>query len=179
VLSLVGGWVGLPFMKGGNPFERWLAPVFEAEPMGALLGTSSTFVRAPVLSPLTEWLLVATSGAGVSVLGIFMAYRAYVADPTLATRLRERWAGAYRALLNKYWVDELYDRIAVEPIYRGSLRLWRFWDEKVVDGAVNGIAYLIEGVSAMLRLLQTGFVGTYALFIAVGAAALIFHFLRH
>ena len=107
-----------------------------------------------------------------------MAYRAYLADPTLATRLRERWEGVYRVLLNKYWVDELYDRAVVNPIHRASERLWRFWDEKIVDGAVNGVAYLLEGVSAMLRLLQTGFVGTYALFIAVGAAALILHFLR-
>jgi NADH-quinone oxidoreductase subunit L len=183
VLSLIGGWVGLPFQKGGNLLERWLAPVFEAEPVGALLGApgahAATHATAQVLSPFAEWVLVAVSGAGVSVLGIFFAYRAYVADPTLATRLRERWAGVHRALLNKYWVDELYDRIAVTPIYLASVRLWRFWDEKIVDGAVNGVAYLFEGVSAMLRLLQTGFVGTYALFIAVGAAALILHFLRH
>jgi NADH-quinone oxidoreductase subunit L len=178
-LSLGGGWIGLPLIPGGHPLERWLAPVFEPEPIGALLGEPAARATAhAALSPLAEWVLVAVSGAGLAVIGIWMAYRAYLQDPGLATRLRERWTGVHRALLNKYWVDELYDRMAVHPIYRGSLRLWRFWDEKVVDGAVNGVAYLLEGVSAMLRLLQTGFVGTYALFIAVGAAALIFHFLR-
>jgi NADH-quinone oxidoreductase subunit L len=58
-------------------------------------------------------------------------------------------------------------------------RFWRFWDTKVVDGTVNGVAYTFEGLSAVLRLFQTGLVGTYALFITLGVAALIAHFLRH
>jgi len=101
-----------------------------------------------------------------------------VQKPDLATRLQQRLAFLHRVWLNKYWVDELYDRIVVSPIHRASERLWQFWDVKVVDGAVNGVAYVFEGASAVLRLAQTGFVGTYALFIAVGAAALVLHFLR-
>jgi NADH-quinone oxidoreductase subunit L len=73
----------------------------------------------------------------------------------------------------------LYDAIAVRPVVNASQWLWRFWDTKIVDGAVNGVAATFEGVSAVLRLVQTGFVGTYALFITLGVAALILHFLRH
>ena len=73
---------------------------------------------------------------------------------------------------------EFYGAIAVNPIYQASMRLWRFWDEKVVDGIVNGVGYFLEGVSALLRLFQTGYVGTYALFIALGVLALFLHFLR-
>ena len=75
-------------------------------------------------------------------------------------------------------MDELYDRIAVRPVVHASMRLWKFWDEKIVDGAVNGVAYVIEGLSAGLRLFQTGFVGTYALFFTLGVLALILHFLK-
>jgi hypothetical protein len=51
-------------------------------------------------------------------------------------------------------------------------------DAKVVDGMVNGVGYALEGGSAVLRVFQTGFVGTYALWITLGVTALFLHFLR-
>ncbi len=187
-LSVVGGWIGMPFQPGGHPFERWLRPVFEASPIGEALGALSGTPAAGAAGthaagahptgPAVEWILLVLSVAVVG-LGIFLAFRAYLKEPALATRLQERWAGVHRTLLNKYWVDELYDAAVVAPAYRASRRLWTFWDEKIVDGAVNGVGYTVEGFSAVLRLLQTGFVGTYALFITLGVAALILHFLRH
>jgi NADH-quinone oxidoreductase subunit L len=57
--------------------------------------------------------------------------------------------------------------------------LWRFWDEKIVDGIVNGVGRVFEGGSAILRLFQTGFVGTYAMFFALGVLALLLYFVRH
>ena len=81
-------------------------------------------------------------------------------------------------LVHKYWVDEGLDALVVMPLYRASQRLWRLWDEKIVDGAVNGVGFLFEGFSVGLRLFQTGFVGTYALFLTLGAVALLLHFLR-
>ncbi len=167
-LSVVGGLVGVPMMEGGHPFERWLAPVFEtgahAEP------------NAP-MSPPVEWMLIALS-VGVAVAGIVLALRSYLWTPEMATRLRERLALVHKAWANKYWVDELYDAVVVRPIHATSVRLWRFWDEKVVDGTVNGVGYTVEGFSAVLRLFQTGFVGTYALFLTLGVVALLIHFLR-
>jgi NADH-quinone oxidoreductase subunit L len=171
VLSVVGGWVGLPFQEGGHLLGRWLAPVFESEPGAAQLAMEHT------MSPMMEWFLIELS-VGAALLGIVLAFRAYLRDPALSGRLRERFAAFHAAVFNKYWVDELYDRTVVQPIHGASERLWRFWDVKILDGAVNGVAYLFEGASALLRLFQTGFVGTYALFIAVGAAALVLHFLR-
>jgi NADH-quinone oxidoreductase subunit L len=110
--------------------------------------------------------------------GIAVAFRATCSRPELATALRERLAGVHQLLLNKYWVDELYDATIVRPTLAISNWFWRFWDTKIIDGFVNGMAYTVEGVSAVLRLVQTGFVGTYALFITLGVAALILHFLR-
>jgi NADH-quinone oxidoreductase subunit L len=167
-LSAVGGLVGPPMQSGGHAFERWLKPVFEHEGSPA----------APVLAPATEWILILLSVA-VAAAGILAAFRVYLRLPALGTRLRERWAAFHTLVFHKYFVDELYDAIAVTPIFRAAQALWRFWDVKVVDGAVNGVAYVLEGVSAGLRLLQTGTVGTYALFFTVGVVALFWHFLRH
>ena len=171
VLTVVGGWIGLPMMEGGHPFARWLRPVFE----GGAAGHGAEHVE---LSHQTEWLLIAISvAAGVS--GILAAFQFYLRRPGAATELQARFVRLYRLLLNKYWVDELYDAVIVRPFGRLAQWLWRFWDEGIVDGTVNGVAYVFEGASAVMRLFQTGFVGTYALFFTIGVAALLLHLLRH
>jgi len=110
--------------------------------------------------------------------GIGLGFLFYIKSPQLADVWAARLAPLYKASYNKYWIDELYDAIVVRPVLASSMRLWTFWDEKIVDGAVNGVAYVIEGLSAGLRLFQTGFVGTYALFFTLGVLALILHFLK-
>jgi NADH-quinone oxidoreductase subunit L len=125
-----------------------------------------------------EWLLIAISVLAAAI-GILFALRAYLQSPSIATRLQQGFGGAHRLLLNKYWVDELYDTTVVRPIHGFSKVLWRFWDEKVVDGIVNGVGVTFEALCAVLRVFQTGFVGTYATFFALGVLALIFHFVRH
>ncbi len=167
VLSVVGGLVGPPMIEGGHPFARWLAPVFGGER-----------AHAHHLPESTEWMLIVVSVVA-ALAGIAVAFQLYLRTPGAATRLREQWSGVHRALLNKYWIDELYERLAVRPIYHLSLWFWRFWDRVIVDGMVNGVGYTLEGASALLRMFQTGFVGTYALFFTLGVAALLFHLLRH
>jgi len=169
-LSVVGGLVGPPMIEGGNPFQRWLAPVFEH-------GGHGGHDAHHAVSRTTEILLILLSVA-VAAAGIALAFRAYLQTPALATSLRERFAGAHRLLLNKWWVDELYDAVAVRPVMAIANAFWRFWDTKVVDGTVNGVAATLEGASAILRLFQTGFVGTYALFLTLGVVALLLHILR-
>jgi len=163
VLSVVGGFVGPPLQEGGHFFARWLAPVFE--------GGHETEVSAA-----TEWSLIAISVV-VAVLGVALAFRVYGkrAEEPLARSAPK----IYDTLVHKYWVDELYDLAVVRTVYRMSRRLWTFWDEKVVDGAVNGVGRVFESGWAVLRLFQTGFVGTYALFFTLGVAVLLLHFLRH
>ncbi|HEY2955888.1 MAG TPA: NADH-quinone oxidoreductase subunit L [Candidatus Eisenbacteria bacterium] len=168
LLSVVGGWIGVgaPFREGESLFARWLAPVFEGAREAA---------HAP-LSAGAEWALVGASVA-VAVAGLGLAFAFY--GRSTAEPLERAAPRLYATLVHKYWVDELYDRAVVRTVYSLSQRLWTFWDEKVVDGAVNGIAYLMEGTSALLRLFQTGFVGTYALFFTLGVVVLLLHFLRH
>ncbi len=165
-LSLAGGLVGMPFQEGGHAFARWLAPVFE----------SGHGAAHHEISARVEWLLIALS-VGAAGLGIALAFRTY-ASAGAEEPLARGFPAAHRALFHKYWVDEFYDRTVVRPVVWAADRFWKFWDEKIVDGTVNGVGYVFEGTSAILRLFQTGFVGTYALFFTIGVAALLFHFLR-
>ncbi len=171
VLSVVGGLVGIgaPFVEGESLITRWLEPVMS--------GGGVEPVPVHEISASLEWGLMGVSVL-VAIIGITMAFRAYLQSPSIATNLRARLSGVHSALLNKYWVDEFYDAIAVTPIYRASVALWKFWDEKIVDGTVNLVGYVAEGFSAVLKLFQTGYVGTYALWLALGVLALLLHFLR-
>jgi len=108
-----------------------------------------------------------------------MAFRMYLQRPEAATAMRERFAGVHDTLLHKYRVDEFYAATVVRPLMGLANGFWKFWDVKIVDGAVNGAAYVLEFASALMRLPQNGFVGTYALALTIGVAALLLHFLRH
>ena len=168
VLSVVGGYVGMPFQEGGHPLERWLHPVLAA---GGHAAAHHEVSRG------TEWTLIFIS-VGVAVFGLVMGLFAYLWNPGFATGLRNAFAGVHRLLENKYWIDELYDAVIVRPFVAISEWMWRFWDAKVVDGIVNGVGTTLEGGSAILKLFQNGYVGTYALFLTLGVIALFFHFLR-
>jgi NADH-quinone oxidoreductase subunit L len=168
VLSVVGGYVGMPFQEGGHAFAKWLHPVLAAGGHGA---AHHEVPRS------TEWMLIVAS-VGVAGIGLLTALFAYLWNPGVATGLRNAFAGLHRLLENKYWVDEVYDAIVVRPFVAISEWMWRFWDAKVVDGIVNGVGTTLEGGSAILKLFQNGYVGTYALFITLGVIALFIHFLR-
>jgi len=180
VLSAIGGLLGPPMIEGGHAFARWLAPVFASGVEAAGHGAEAAGHGAAAghhLPVATEWMLIAMSVVA-GIVGIVLALRFYLQQPQVATALQQRWSGVHRMLLNKYWVDELYDRTVVSPIHAMSRRLWTFWDTKIVDGIVNGVGHTLEGVSAVLRLVQTGFVGTYAMGFAIGVLVLLYYFAR-
>ena len=79
----------------------------------------------------------------------------------------------YRIVLNKYYVDEIYDALFVQPIYRASLWCARVFDLKVIDALVNGVGSAIVGWALGLRRIQTGFVMNYALGMLLGAVAVV------
>jgi len=82
-----------------------------------------------------------------------------------------------RLLENKYYVDEAYDAVIINPIKVGSREgLWKIFDVKVVDGLVNGLARATSGVGDIARRLQAGFVRGYAAVILLGALLLIGYF---
>jgi NADH-quinone oxidoreductase subunit L len=158
VLSAVGGLVGIH-----HGFEHFLEPVFGSEFPTAITEGSGN----------TEWLLM-----GISVLfsfaGLILAYVLYVSKPYLPDKVAAKLNGFYEAVLNKYYVDEIYAKIFVKPLIDGSTRiLWQGIDRKVIDDTVNNAADGARHVSDEVRHMQSGNIRSYAGWIASGAAVVI------
>ena len=166
VLSVVGGWVQIPLVAGGQRLDHFLEPVFADIAHVAGAGAHGA-AGAHAHEAGIEIALMVVSLA-VAVAGILTAHRFYVVDPSAPARLAERARGTYRLLFNKYWVDEIYDAKIVQPILRASNRLWRGFDAAVIDGAVNGIGREIERAAGLLRQAQTGAVQVYAIILTLG-----------
>jgi NADH-quinone oxidoreductase subunit L len=109
----------------------------------------------------------------VALGGIFVAYLTYMRGSISARALAEQYQGVYRFLLNKWYLDELYDAVIVKPLKAFSMFLWRIVDVGIIDAAVNGVAYGIGALSQRVRHVQTGLVANYALAIALGMVILL------
>lgn len=114
-----------------------------------------------------------TAATLVGLLGIGAAYYVYVLNPGLPDRLAQRWRAAYELSLNKWYVDEAYDRSFVQPTMSAAHGLWRHVDVKVIDGAVNGIARAIAWGGWFMRLTQSGETQHYAMGMALGAVVIL------
>ena len=109
----------------------------------------------------------------VALLGVFVAYVMYLGRPALPARLAERVPWAYQASLRKMYMDEVYEVAPIRSTIAFSQWLWTAVDVKVIDGAVNGLAWVWERFGTALRPLQTGRVQNYAFGIFAGMVALL------
>ena len=157
-LAVVGGLLNLPAVLS---LEHWLEPVF------ADVKVAETAANLP----LELGLLVV--GALVAGLGIWLAYQAYVVQPQLPEQTAKRYDLAYRFLQAKWYVDELYMQMIVVPLRDLAGWLDATFDQRGIDGAVNGIARGLGAMGQGVRQLQTGLVGTYALAIVMGVVAVV------
>jgi len=170
ILAVIGGFVNIPLLAGGQRLDAWLEPVFAD--LARVMGPTAHAAAAEGHSAGLEIVFMAISLA-VALAGIFLARRFYVTDPSLPHRLAESARGFYRTLWEKYRIDELYDRTVVQPIVRGSERLWHGFDAAVIDGAVNGVGKQIERGAGLLRAAQTGYVQFYALILTLGLVVVL------
>jgi NADH-quinone oxidoreductase subunit L len=116
--------------------------------------------------------------SAIAVIGIGLAAFIWLKRRDIADAMARRYAGVHRLLLNKYYVDEVYDATVVQPIRIASQEgLWRGLDVQVVDGAVNGTGALVAAGSTLLRRLQTGSVRTYAGSMFVGVVVILGYYL--
>jgi NADH-quinone oxidoreductase subunit L len=160
LLSIVGGLVGI-----GNRFEHFLEPVFGSGVAAEAAGEAA--------SHGTELLLMGVSVA-VAFLGLIVAYVLYISKPYLPQKIADGLNGFYTAVLNKYYVDELYARLFVKPLIDGSTTiLWQGVDRKVIDDTVNNAADGARHVSDEVRHMQSGNLRSYAGWIAAGSAVVI------
>ncbi len=114
----------------------------------------------------------------IAVLGIGLAAFLWLKNPQIPASMAARFPGLHRLLLNKYYVDEMYDAAIVHPIQAASTHgLWKVADARIIDGAVNVTGYLVAGVSAVLRLFQTGSVRSYAASTFVGVVLILGYYL--
>ncbi len=172
VLSVVGGIVGVPAsLGGGNAIEHWLEPVFRP--------ALDRLPHAGAENHALEYVLMAMS-VGVALAGIFIARSWYLKKKEVPETLSHKVRWAYTTLLNKYYVDEIYDAAVVKPIVTGSEKLlWRVVDVHMIDWTVNAIARVTAVVGRTVRLVQTGFIQSYALVFLVGVVAILAWILAH
>ncbi len=169
VLSVIGGWIGLPpFLAealglGSGPswIERFLAP--------AVSGTAA--VEHAGLDAFTELILTALS-VGAALVGVLAAALVYLARTPSPELLASTFRVPYTVLLNKWYVDELYQALIAHPGARLASFLAAF-DLGVIDGTVNGVARLARGTGSVLRQLQSGYVRGYAVTMLIGAFAVL------
>jgi NADH-quinone oxidoreductase subunit L len=166
-LSAVAGFVGVPSsLGGGNRIEKFLTPE-----------TNQTEAQSTDTSG-TELLLMAAS-IGAALAGALTAYLFYYARPELPEQFAAKAHAMYSILMNKYYVDEIYDAVIVMPVVQTSREfLWKFVDVSIIDGAVNGVGQAVRGSAGGLRRMQSGYVRTYAGWILLGGVLVVVWFLR-
>ena len=106
--------------------------------------------------------------------GFVLAYCFYLKWPQLPKGLAERHPALYQFLLNKWYFDELYDRIFVRPARWLGHFLWKKGDGMVIDGfGPDGVSALVLKVTSRVVKLQTGFVYHYAFAMLLGVAGFV------
>ena len=107
--------------------------------------------------------------------GIALAWLFYVAKPGLPDQVIATFSGLYKLIYNKYFVDEIYAAVVVNPVVSGSREvLWKGVDVAVIDGAVNGVGTQARGIGGVLKRLQSGNIRSYAAWVLLGSVVLLF-----
>jgi len=192
VLSIVGGWIGWPHFLGGvNHFETWLEPVFAggghhavaaaghhaATAAGHVADAGHAVENAHAHDTQLEWTLMFGASA-IALLGMFCGWFIYSKRPGIADSSRKAAGGfGYRLLLNKYYVDELYENMFIRPGHGLSKRiLWKWIDTGLIDGLlVNGSAIAVAITGSLMRLLHNGQIRFYAYMFAVGVTVFVLY----
>jgi NADH-quinone oxidoreductase subunit L len=157
IASAVGGFVAIP---------HFLEPMLPLPAVAAELHHFET--------PLIVVSVV------IALAGIGGALLVFGGGLERASRLRERFAGLYRLLYNKYWIDELYDAAIGRPLVWLSDRVFlRLGDRLLIDGSLNGLAGLARRSAGALGRVQTGNLHFYAFLVLLGLCAALAWSWRH
>jgi NADH-quinone oxidoreductase subunit L len=161
--AALAGYIGIPHLSA---IEHWLEPVFHVG-QAAAEGAKESGAANPI-----EWVLLAVS-ALVAIGGAGFAYYIYIVKTDIPAKVRESLGWFAKLVENKYYVDEAYNAVIVNPLRDLGGWLAGTFDKRGLDGAINGIAGITGWLGGQARRLQTGLVGLYALSILFGAVALV------
>ncbi|NYF80212.1 NADH-quinone oxidoreductase subunit L [Granulicella arctica] len=164
ILSVIGGWVGVPAALGGhNEIEHFLEPVFSTgSPVAEIAGSNGLELTLAAVSVLT------------ALLGLFVAYWLYVKNPGSSTAIARKARPVYKLLENKFYIDEIYQAVIVFPLTAGTrVLLSGIVDWGIVDGSGKLAGATTRGLSTLTRRVQSGNIRSYAGWLALGAAAVL------
>lgn len=165
LLSVIGGWVGIPAALGGNnQLEHFLNPVF------------TTGVDTESLVTVGHGLELALAAISVMVAfaGFYIAYIFYYKKPGTAATFAEKNKAAYTLVWNKYWVDEIYSSFLIAPLLMFThVVLELMIDRGIVDGTGVAAGATTRGLAWIERKQISGNIRSYAGWLAIGAAAVI------
>lgn len=156
VLSIIGGFVGVPeaIMAGGDKLTNFLSSVITE--------------HKHEVSHSTEYLLMALSTGLVILTIIFAWYR-------FKNYRSKEESGFGKVLENKWYVDELYDKVIAKPLNSFAGFLNNVFEKYIIDGVVNGVGKAVNYGSRQLRLLQSGQVGSYVLLMVLSILLLLLY----
>ncbi|HEY1014101.1 MAG TPA: NADH-quinone oxidoreductase subunit L [Herpetosiphonaceae bacterium] len=159
VLTVLAGAINLP---GSHALDHWLEPITRSEP-GAFHINLALIVTV----------LAVASGA----LGYYYYSRSLRKFKPSEKDPLHRWGGVfYEIAEDKWYVDDLYNGLIVKPFKAIARFLGSFFDGVIIDGMVNGSAWVVGRTGRGLRGLQSGYVRSYALMFLVGVIAVIGYF---
>jgi len=158
--AVVAGYAGLSMVEAGGAFwDGSIVVLAEHDPLEAAHHAPFWVKIAPVVLALG---------------GIAIAYLLYIRRTALPGRLAARAHGVYLFLLNKWYFDELYERIFVAPAKRLGYGLWKSGDGELIDGVgPNGVAAAVVDLARRAGRLQSGYIYHYAFAMLIGVAAFV------
>ncbi len=182
ILSVVGGYVGVPHLLGGeNRIEKWLEPVFGAHKPAAMHAGGIDIVGNAYASAEGAGHAAGSSAEGtlmvmaivIAFIGIFVAYLFYIKNPELPKKFVAKWHGLFHVVHNKYFVDEFYGFIFVKGLFKLGAFCKNFVDEVIIDGTINAVVSLLDIVGSVIRRIQSGIMEGYAFAMIVGAIIVV------
>jgi NADH-quinone oxidoreductase subunit L len=171
LLTVAGGWLNIPefakFLGPVGSLDRWLHPVVGES-------TERVIAGAPEMSSGLEYGLVGLAVL-IAIGGIAVAFARLKPENLPPAREAKPEEGFERVLLDKYYVDQIYDATIVKPVVGGSRGLlWKGIDVGLIDKlSVNGTAYLARFVGWIGSQFQSGQLGTYAWVLVAGVLAVL------
>jgi NADH-quinone oxidoreductase subunit L len=166
ILSIVGGFIGVPHVLGGHHWlNEYLTPV---------LAMSNDVLPGLSLDHATEFMLMGVSVGGV-IIAIIYAYIKYIKNAHVPASESSERSGLSKISYNKFYLDEIYGAIIQKPLDALSAFFYKVVDKSGIDGLVNGLGKGSVEVSKTLRLLQTGNVGFYIFAMVIGIVAVLLY----